>query len=111
MTDINKARAMLGMPFPEENEKRLFTYDEWTGGNSAFIKAMLSGQAFECDEEMWEYWLGVLPPVYPPNPVTMPDGSKVRADFGFAEGYELITVFWRKDGRFFGCRTNLMNRC
>ena len=98
----------------------IYKYDDWQGGAGDFLTAMHSGQVFECDEDMYYYWLEVLPPSYLKNPVTLPDGQQVRSDFGFAEGAEPITAFWktkdRKDGaeadgvRFFGCRTKIMNR-
>lgn len=74
-----------------------------------FIEVMHSGQPFECDEEMFFYWLEVLPPVLWGGNVTLPNGQRVRASFGFAEGAEPITAFWKDKGRYFGCRTNLMN--
>ena len=91
------------LPLSEQQELRR---KEWDG----FIAAMHSGEVFECDQEMYYYWLEVLPPAYLKNPVTLPNGEQVRADFGFAEGPELITVFWRKGERFFGCRTNIRRR-
>jgi hypothetical protein len=106
--------------------------DKSPGAWDEFIKAMHSGQVFECDEEMYYYWLEVLPPAYMGKNVVLPDGQKVRAHFGFAEGADYITAFWmigserlveRPEGgvlcsihraaspesRFFGCRTNEMN--
>ncbi len=75
-----------------------------------FINAMHSGAVFECDEEMYDYWLDVLPPVYMGRLVTLPNGQRVRADFGFAEGIERITAFWRSEGRCFGCQTTQLNK-
>jgi len=79
-----------------------------------FIRVMHSGQPFEVDEEMWEYWLEVLPPVLMNKEITfMPghEGHPVKVDFGFAEGNEQVTVFWRSpDGkRYFGQRTARVN--
>ena len=80
-----------------------------------FIKAMHSGNEFEVDAEMFDYWLGVLPPVFMGRTITwVPchEGHPMKVDFGFAEGAESITVFWRSlDGkRFFGQRTHKINR-
>ena len=80
-----------------------------------FIAAMHSGNEFEVDEEMFNYWLGVLPPVFMGRMITwLPchEGHQMYVDFGFAEGFEPITVFWRSlDGkRFFGQRTHKINR-
>ncbi len=84
--------------------------EEWT----EFIKAMHSGKVFECDEEMYFYWLEVLPPIFMGGQINfLPghEGHAMHVDFGFAEGAEPITVFWRSlDGkRFFGQRTKKIN--
>jgi hypothetical protein len=87
----------------------IWKYADWRGGDGEFLKAMHCGLPFECDAEMYDYWLGVLPPVYLPNPVKLCNGELAQADFGFAEGIEPVTVFWQENGRYFGCRTNIMN--
>lgn len=83
--------------------------DQWTEA----INAMRSGQVFECDESFFDYFLEVLPPVHMHYTATLPDGTKQKAAFGFAEGMEEVVAFWsRKDGdrvRHFGCRTNEIN--
>lgn len=88
--------------------------EEWR----EFIEAMHSGEEFETDEEMWYYWLEVLPPVMMHRTLTFvpfgktPDFARtVNIDFGFAEGAEPVTVFWRSlDGkRFIGQRTKTLN--
>ena len=79
------------------------------GNRAAFLEAMHSGQPFEMDEESWYYWLEVLPPVYMGRTVKLPSGEKVRASFGFAEGEEHITAFWKQGGKFMGCQTNQLN--
>jgi hypothetical protein len=81
------------------------TPDTW----QEFLAAMQSGQTFECDEAMFNYWLEVLPPAHMGRNVVLPNGDKVRAAFGFAEGQDFITVFWSSGGRYFGCRTNTRN--
>jgi hypothetical protein len=86
-------------------------YDDRTAGAwDAFIKAMDSGEQFECDEGMYDYWLGVLPPRFMGKYVSWPDGQQVLAGFGFAEGADYITAFWKVGERFFGRRTNIMAR-
>lgn len=76
----------------------------------AFIRVMRSGKPFECDREMYEYWLGVLPPVFMGRTVAWPDGMKVRAHYGFAEGEEPICAFWEREGRFYGRMTDIVSR-
>jgi hypothetical protein len=78
--------------------------DKSEGAWSRFIEAMHSGEEVEVDEEMYYYWLEALPPVFMYKVI---DGK--RYEFGFAEGAEPVTVFWRKDGRFFCRRTTIMN--
>jgi len=58
------------------------------------IKAMDSGEVFECEEAVYWYFLEVLPPIY-----------QRGTEFGFAEGSEPVTKFWIKGGRYFGKRT------
>jgi hypothetical protein len=86
------------------------TPEEW----QEFLTAMQSGEPFECDWGMFYYWLEVLPPVHYGRRVTLPNGREIVAAFGFAEGAEEITVFWRErhpgaEDRYFGCRTNTIN--
>jgi len=88
------------------------SHEEW----QEFIKAMQSGKEFEMDEEMWYYWLEALPPVFMGRQIQWPDPDNdhhtltVRANFGFAEGCEPITAFWRRDGRYYGIRTSIINK-
>lgn len=63
---------------------------------SEFIQAMHSGQPFECDEDMFYYWLEVLPPVYMGKRILCADGVERLYHFAFAEGAEPLTVFWRE---------------
>lgn len=74
-----------------------------------FIAAMHSGAPVEIDEEMFFNWLEVLPPVHMGRRVTFPDGTTVHASFGFAEGAEEVTAFWREGTRFFCRRTETIN--
>jgi hypothetical protein len=91
----------------------LHKYEDKTAGTwDAFIKAMHSGEEVEIDEEMYYYWLEVLPPVFMGRTLGFPDPQHpMRYDFGFAEGAEPITVFWRNPDRtrFFCRRTAILN--
>lgn len=62
---------------------------------SAFIDARDRGQRCEISEALYNYFLEVLPPVLTNAWVQLVDGTRVRADFGFAEGADRITAFWR----------------
>jgi hypothetical protein len=88
-------------------------YDDHTPQEWAdFIRAMESGEAFECDRSMFDYWLEVLPPVYMHRIADLPDGRRVNTSFGFVEGAGNIVAFWVEPGpgnrgaRYFGCRTD-----
>jgi|SRR5271157_5996982 len=88
-----------------------------------FLTVRDSGEIAEIDEEMFYYWLEVLPPTggnLEQNGESMRmngmggqwvrrDGTVQRFSFAFAEGLEAMTVFWDKDQRFFAQRTNIIN--
>ncbi len=75
--------------------------EEWC----AFLNARERGEQVEIDEAMFYYWLEVLPPVYQSKKMVV--GGKERlVSFGFAEGSERITAFWREGNRYFCQRTN-----
>lgn len=80
------------------------------GGWDAFIAAMHSGNMVEIDDEMYDYWLEALPPIFMNRSIPWPNPKQpTRYDFGFAEGAEPITVFWSVGERRFCQRTNIMN--
>lgn len=83
--------------------------DKTPGAWAEFIAAMHSAEPFECDDEMYYYWLEVLPPVYMGRTVKLANGETRRVHFGFAEGADVITAFWQQGDRYFGCRTNDIN--
>jgi hypothetical protein len=68
-----------------------------------------AGQRLEVDAELFDWFLEVLPPVHMGYTATVGDGSTVRALFGFAEGLELVTAFWRQDGHYYAQLTTEMN--
>ena len=78
--------------------------DDW----HEFINAMQSRETFEVDEEMFYYWLEVLPPVYM-GEFQQIDGDEVKCSFGFAEGRDYVTDFWSCGGRYFGKLSNRIN--
>ena len=99
-----------------------YTKENWAG----LIEAMHSGKVIQVNEEVFYYFLEVLPPVYMGVRRIVGDGTdrrERRVSFGFAEGAEPITAFWseatacdsnepRSDtGRTYYCqRTPEMNR-
>jgi hypothetical protein len=87
--------------------RKIHTRENW----DELINAMHSGAVIEIDEEVFDYFLEVLPPAYMGRVVTLPCGETRRVAFGFAEGYEPITAFWSAGGRNFCQRTKEMNRC
>lgn len=78
--------------------------------NSALFAALARGERAEVDEEVFEYFLEVLPPQFMSKTVPLVDGSSVGATFGFAEGSDTITAFWREGGRYFAQHTTLKAR-
>lgn len=84
---------------------KVYSCDNW----DEMITATNSGEKFECTEDVFDYFLEVLPPVFMSKRITLPDGEVVKASFGFAEGAETITAFWKSGGKYYGCKTNVMN--
>lgn len=80
-----------------------------------FIEAMRSGRKVEIDSEMFDYWLGVLPPVVQKGFIDFfpgLEGKKALIAFGFAEGYEKIVLFWDDPPakRYFCQQSQKMNK-
>jgi hypothetical protein len=79
----------------------------------AFCAARDAGEKVEVNEEMFYYFLEVLPPVHMHYNATLPDGQTVHATYGFAEGWERVTAFWggkgEMEGKFFAQKTKEMN--
>ncbi|GEM_PF-5706784 len=86
----------------------IFSYscspEEW----KEFVAALRSGRTLEIDGEMFMYWLEVLPPIYMHEEIEI-EGRKVFCSFGFAEGREYITDFWKENGKLFCKRSNRIN--
>jgi hypothetical protein len=90
---------------------------------NAFCKARDTGECVEVDEELFNYFLEVLPPIHMGYRATVkcsklasrPEDHghiQIYADFGFAEGAELVTAFWssKVDGtRYYAQLTTEMN--
>ena len=83
---------------------QVYTRDNWT----QTIEAMHSGEPIEVDEEIFDYFLEVLPPVYMGRNMEI-GGKRRRVAYGFAEGYEPVTAFWSEGERFYCQRTAEMN--
>jgi hypothetical protein len=116
---------------PIQATKRLYTYDH---DFKEFVEDRDSYYPLEIDADMFDYWLGVLPPTganREENGESMrmtgmggqwvrKDGTLQRFSFAFAEGYEYITVFWITGGRpqgepetdphYFAQKTAILNR-
>ena len=79
-----------------------------------FIAALDRGECCLIDEELFDYFLGVLPPVSMGRTVTLANGREQYSVFEFAEGLEITRAFWREkrdDGtnNHFAQNTNRMN--
>jgi len=80
----------------------------------AFITAMRSGAVVEIDQEMFDYWLEVLPPIFMSRRMLYrPMNSAEQVDrycsFGFAEGAEEVVMFWQEGSRYFCQCSQTMN--
>jgi hypothetical protein len=64
-----------------------------------FARDRQEGRKLEISVELFWYYLEVLPPVHMAYNATLSDGSTKRAEYGFAEGYEPVTAFWREGER------------
>ena len=98
-----------------ETLNKVHTVEKWDD----MLHAMHSGVQTEINQEVYDYWLDVLPPVFMNKWFTFKDGQRVHAHFGFAEGSEPIVVFWKEaaadrgilEGERFYCReSSLINR-
>lgn len=87
----------------------VYTTENW----AEMINAMHSGAVIEIGEDVFYYFLEVLPPVYMARVMDI-GGQRRRVLFGFAEGSEPITAFWseglRTHQRFYCQRTAEVNR-
>ncbi len=72
---------------------------------SAFHAARDQGGVVEVDEELFFYYLEILPPVFMYRTLYV-GGRLRRISFGFAEGAERITVFWEEGNRYFCALTD-----
>ena len=78
---------------------KIFSYDNGNDQDwKEFLDAKESGDIVEIDSSMYWHFLEVLPPVFM-------DGSV----FGFAEGYEHVTKFWKCGDEYFCQKTNQIN--
>ena len=67
------------------------------------------GDVTRIDMDKFDYYLGVLPPVWMGEKIRLPDGRIVTADFGFAEGMERITAFWQDGEKYYSIKTEQIN--
>ena len=76
--------------------------EQWDG--------IAAGDAVEVSEEDFEEMLDVLPPAFMGRSVKLMNGETVHAAYGFVEGADRITAFFKRDGKFFAAGTNLFSR-
>jgi hypothetical protein len=82
----------------------MLTMENW----SETITDINSGEIVEINEEVFDYFLDVLPPVNMGRVVEI-SGKQTRTAFGFAEGVEEIKYFWKQQGKFYCWRSNEIN--
>jgi hypothetical protein len=74
----------------------MFTKEQLSG--TAWSEALAGGKPIQVSEEVYYYFLEVLPPVHMRKQVTIANGEQHIAAFGFAEGDETPVAFWvRRD--------------
>lgn len=86
----------------------VYTRQQW----SEFLAERDSGREVEVDEDLFNYFLEVLPLVGMPWNAIFQDGTKRRCAYGFAEGYEKITAFYTKrdlNGLYYFCRLTVQD--
>lgn len=66
-------------------------------------------EAVEVGEEVYYYFLEVLPLVSMGKDIKMPNGCIQHTSFEFAEGWEETTAFWEVDGKYYAQKTGRMN--
>jgi hypothetical protein len=82
-----------------------YTKEKW----AEYINRPEPENKSEVDSEIYFYFLEVLPPIWINKDYSFNDGAVANKSFGFAEGYEPITVFWEEDGKYFSRRSKKMN--
>ena len=91
--------------------RTIYTYED---NFKEFITALNKGELCQVDERLWYYFLEVLPPIYmgERQNVTI-DGAVFNkmCSFGFAEGCEEITDFWKAGDCYYCKKSNRINRC
>jgi hypothetical protein len=74
----------------------MYTNANW----KEFIAALTTGERCQIDSEIFEYFLGVLPPRWMGKTVKV-GGEWIHCDFGTGEGMEATTAFWQKGDQYF----------
>jgi len=74
-----------------------------------YVEKIERGYTLEITEELFNYWLNVLPPVWMRRNFTFKDGLNIPASFAFAEGSENLVIFWRDGKKFFARKSNILN--
>lgn len=85
----------------------MYTTENW----KEMLEAMDSGKQVEVGEDVFDYFLEVLPPVFMFKKFTFKDGQTVKASYGFAEGCEPIRVFWSEGGKSYCRKSEVLNPC
>ena len=70
----------------------LYTRENWEG----LMKAINAGERCQITDDIFDYFLDVLPPKFMHRQVELINGDHVTASFGFAEGAMQVIAFWRR---------------
>jgi len=74
-----------------------------------YINRSPKNQPVRITEEVFDYFLGVLPPVSMGKTIKL-NGRIQKTSFEFAEGWEKTTAFWQVGEKFYAQKTNRTNR-
>jgi hypothetical protein len=81
----------------------IYTRQHW----EAFMKAVHAGERCQIDQDIYDYFLDVLPPKFMYAPVELVNGERITAAFGFAEGAMQVIAFWRGEANYFAQQTKV----
>jgi len=85
-------------------QEKIFNFQEFVNRSSP------KGQPVQITEEVFDYFLGVLPPVSMGKTIKL-NGKMQYTSFEFAEGWEYTTAFWEINNKFYAQQTNRLNKC
>ena len=90
------------LPVAKTIQEKIYNFQE-------FVNRSPKNQPVQIAEEVFDYFLGVLPPVTMGKTIKL-NGKMQYTSFEFAEGWENTTAFWKVREKFYAQKTNRINR-